>query len=57
MIAEVYIGLADKDRAFEWLHKAVDQKDLAVFLKTDPLYDPLRPDPRFAILLRRMNLA
>jgi len=57
MIAEVYIGLADKDRAFEWLHKAVDQKDLAVFLKTDPLYDPLRPDPRFATLLRRMNLA
>ncbi len=57
MIAEVYIGLGDKDRAFEWLHKAIDQKDLAVFLKADPLYDLLRPDPRFSTLLRRMNLA
>ena len=57
MIAEIYIGLADKDRAFEWLHKAVDQKDLSVFLKSDPLYDPLRKDPRFSALLRRTNLA
>jgi TolB-like protein len=56
MIAEVYIGLGDKDRAFEWLHKAIDQKDMAVFLKADPLYDPLRTDPRFGNLLRRMNL-
>lgn len=57
MIAEVYIGLGDKDKAFEWLHKAIDQKDIGVFLKADPLYDPLRTDPRFGNLLKRMNLA
>jgi TolB-like protein/tetratricopeptide (TPR) repeat protein len=56
MIAEIYIGLGDKERAFEWLHRAIDQKDLAVFLKSDPLYDPLRPDPRFSALLKRTNL-
>jgi TolB-like protein/tetratricopeptide (TPR) repeat protein len=57
MIAEVYIGLGDKEKAFEWLHKAIDQKDMTVFLKADPLYDPLRTDPRFTNLLKRMNLA
>jgi tetratricopeptide (TPR) repeat protein len=57
MIAEVYIGLGEKDLAFHWLHSAIDQKDLAVFLKSDPLYDPLRSDPRFSTLLKRMNLA
>jgi len=57
MIATVYIGLGDRRRAFEWLHKAIDQKDLAVFLKSDPLYDPLRSDARFAALLKRTNLS
>jgi TolB-like protein/Flp pilus assembly protein TadD len=57
MIAEVYIGLRERDLAFDWLHRAIDQKDLAVFLKSDPLYDPLRSDLRFRTLLKRMNLA
>ena len=56
MIAEIYIGLGERDRAFEWIHRAVGQKDLSVFLKSDPLYDPLRKDPRFTALLRRTNL-
>ena len=55
-IAEVYIGLKDKDRAFEWLRKSVDQKEVNMYLKTDPIYDSLRSDPRFADLLRRANL-
>jgi hypothetical protein len=57
MIAEVYIGLGDKRRAFDWLHKAIGQKDLAVFLKSDPLHDSLRADSRFAALLKRINLS
>ena len=57
MIAEIYIGLGDKPRAFEWLHGAVDQKDLSVFLKSDPLYAPLRRDMRFQALLERTNLS
>jgi tetratricopeptide (TPR) repeat protein len=55
-IAELYIGLRDNDRAFEWLQKAIDQKDLNLLLKLDPLYDPLRDDPRFAGLLQQMRL-
>ncbi len=57
-IAQVHMGLGEKDRAFEWLDKAVEQRqDNVVYLKVDPLYDPLRSDPRFAVLLRRVNLA
>ena len=44
-IAEVYIGLGDKDHAFEWLAKAVDQRDLSLDLQWDPLYSSVRFDP------------
>ena len=56
-IAEIYIGLGEKDRAFQWLERAVDQKDLDVTLQWDSPFEPLRSDPRFARLLRRMKLA
>ena len=57
MIAEVYIGLGDKDEAFQWLHRAIDQNDLAPFLTCDSLFDPLRADSRFSSLLKRTKLA
>jgi TolB-like protein/DNA-binding winged helix-turn-helix (wHTH) protein/Tfp pilus assembly protein PilF len=55
-VALVYAGLGEKDRAFEWLEKAykVHEGDMS-FLKVDPPLDPLRSDPRFQDLLRRMN--
>jgi TolB-like protein/Tfp pilus assembly protein PilF len=56
-IAQVYIGLGNKDRAFEWLEKAIDQRDLDVTLQWDSLYEPLRSDSRYLGLLRRMKLA
>jgi len=56
VIAEVYIGLNDKDRAFAWLQKAVTNREVQLKLRADPLYDPLRSDARFADLLRRMKL-
>jgi hypothetical protein len=57
-MASVYVGLGDKDRAFEWLQEAVEERAAYVpYLKVDPLFDPLRSDPRFTDLLRRMNLA
>jgi len=46
MIAEVYIRLGDKDEAFQWLHRAIDQNDLAPFLTCDSLW--LRCDSRTA---------
>jgi TolB-like protein/Tfp pilus assembly protein PilF len=55
-IAQVYIGLGDKDRAFHWLDKAVEQRDLDLLLQYDSPYAPLRSDARFAGLLRRMKL-
>jgi len=55
--AIVYTGLGDKDRAFEWLSKAVDERGQTVsWLKVNPLWDSVRSDPRFTDLLRRMNL-
>jgi TolB-like protein/Tfp pilus assembly protein PilF len=55
-IAQVYIGLGEKDRAFEWLDKAIDQRDLDVTLLWDSPYEGLRSDARFNLLLRRMKL-
>jgi TolB-like protein/Flp pilus assembly protein TadD/predicted Ser/Thr protein kinase len=51
----IYAALGDKDKAFEWLEKGYDERSLFM-IKTVPDYDPLRSDPRFADLLRRMNL-
>jgi len=56
--AMYYAQLGDKDQAFAWLEKAYEKRDGYIFLlKVHPLWDPLRDDPRFHDLLRRMNLA
>jgi TolB-like protein/tetratricopeptide (TPR) repeat protein len=55
----IYANLGDKDKAFESLQKGYDAHSMAIgfgTLKTDPVFDPLRSDPRFTDLLRRMNL-
>jgi len=55
-VAIVYAGLGEKERAFEWLERAYKAHDIDMtFLKVDPALDPLRSDPRFQDLLRRMN--
>ncbi len=55
-IAQVYVGLDDKDRAFEWLEKAYQRRSRAlVGLKIHRIYDPLRSDPRFTDLVRRIG--
>ena len=56
LIAIVQIGLGENDKAFDWLNKAcVDRSDWMIFLNTDPLFDPLRADPRFRDLLTRVG--
>jgi len=53
-----YIALGDKDRAFFWLEKAYAQHSNAMtWLKVGPMFDPLRSDPRFQDLMRRVGLA
>jgi TolB-like protein/tetratricopeptide (TPR) repeat protein len=55
--AWTYLGLRDMDRAFEWLDRAVDARDQFMMpIKTYAFLHPLRADPRFAALLRKMNL-
>jgi serine/threonine protein kinase/Tfp pilus assembly protein PilF len=52
-IADVYVGLGEKDKAFEWLEKAFQERQLEPL---SPFLDPIREDPRFTDLMHRMNL-
>jgi len=55
-VAQIYAALGDFDQAFAWLEKAYKEHQYQlVYLKVDPALDPLRSDPRFQDLLRRMN--
>ena len=57
MIATIYAGLGNRDKSFEYLKKAYQERsgDLSYFLRADLRVDGLRSDPRFQDLLRRMN--
>jgi len=57
IMALIYAQLEQKDTAFEWLTKGVDQYDQwATWMNADPSFDLMRPDPRFAALVRKMEL-
>jgi hypothetical protein len=54
----LYTGLGDRDRAFEWLNRAAEeQTELIKFLAVYPPLEPLRADPRFGVLLRRVGFS
>jgi len=56
-LAVAYTGLGDKDRAFEWLDRAVDSYDFLLgYIQVVPTYDSLRDDPRYLRLLGRLGL-
>jgi TolB-like protein/DNA-binding winged helix-turn-helix (wHTH) protein/Flp pilus assembly protein TadD len=59
LIATLYAGLGEKDRAFEMLEKAYQEKclDLSWHLKADSRMNNLRSDPRYQTLLRRIGLS
>jgi len=49
--------LGDKDQAFTWLAKAVEERNrLAFEIKVNPVLDPLRSDPRFKEILANLAL-
>ena len=56
-IAALHASLGDVDDAFRWLDVAVEEgaKGL-IFLRVHPRLDPIRPDPRYRLLLRRVGL-
>src|SRR5260370_8394711 len=56
-VAIVYVGLAENDKAVDWLERAYrDRSHAIVFSKVDPQLDPLRSAPRFHALLHRLSL-
>lgn len=55
-LAVLYTGLGEKDKAIEQLNKAYEQRaGWVLMLKTEPLFDPLRSDARFAALVQRLD--
>ena len=55
--AGMFTALGDLDQAFQWLDKAYAEKnDRLVYLGVDPIADPLRSDPRFSILMKKVGL-
>jgi len=56
-LAWIYAALGEKDEAFDWLTKALDERDSLISrLKVDPTMDNLRSDQRFARVLKDMGL-
>ena len=52
-----YLGLGDNEEAFAWLEQAYrEHSNVLMFLKTHPYFDPVRSDPRFQDLVRRVGL-
>jgi predicted Zn-dependent protease len=57
VIAWIYIGLGEKQRALEQLEKSYDNReDTMLWLNSDPALDDLRSEPRFQDLVRRVSL-
>ena len=55
--AEVLAALADHDAAFTSLFRALEERESwLLFIKSDPIFEPLHGDPRWTAVLRRMNL-
>ena len=57
-VAAVYVALGDEPKALEWLWKSYESHDnWLAQLKVDPVMDPLRSDPEFKKLMRKLQLA
>jgi hypothetical protein len=53
-----YLGVGDKEQAFAWMEQAYEEQSMILqYLKVHPFFDPVRDDPRFADLLRRVGLS
>ena len=56
VIAALYSRIGEMEEAFAWLERGYRERDpQMVFLKTRVTFDPLRSDPRFDDLLRRIG--
>src|SRR5262249_53904187 len=56
-IASVYVALGEKDEAFKWLNRALDERGGGVHvIPLRPVFRPLHSDPRFLEIVRRIGL-
>ena len=56
-IAEIYAQRDDRDNAYKWIERGIAERDSGVrWLKFDPLYAPLRADPRYPLMLKKLGL-
>jgi DNA-binding winged helix-turn-helix (wHTH) protein/TolB-like protein/Flp pilus assembly protein TadD len=56
-LADIHVALGDRERAFRWLDQAAAERSFhLIYLEVWPELDPLRADPRFAALVRRLGL-
>ena len=56
--ARIYAGLGDKEQTLAWLEKGYEERAAPLFYaKVGPIWDPVRSDPRFNDLLRRIGLS
>lgn len=57
-MAVIHLGLGERDKAFAWLEKAFQDRDVRLsFMKIDPKWDPWRTDRRFNAVLQRLGFA
>jgi TolB-like protein/DNA-binding winged helix-turn-helix (wHTH) protein/Tfp pilus assembly protein PilF len=55
-VAGIHAGLGEKDAAFEWLGKARQERgDYTLFVNLEPIFDPIRDDPRLPDFLKPLN--
>jgi hypothetical protein len=55
-ILVAHYGLGDVDEAFVWMDRAIDVRDDMIFpIAAYPFLDPLRSDPRYVALLKKLN--
>ena len=55
-LAELYTALGDKDEAFRMLSKRIEAREGLMYMAVDPPLESLHSDPRWQVLLRRINL-
>jgi hypothetical protein len=55
-LAIIYIALGEKQKALDWIDRAIDERrGWAAYLRVHPIVDPLRAEPRFNALVKKMR--
>jgi hypothetical protein len=57
-VAQIYAALGDQPQAIDWLERAYTRKDAGITeAAVDPMFDPIRDNPRFAAFVQKMGPA